>query len=92
MALERFGNRLPQLNFEVFRAVDDFEKEVKAVNLIPSAGEFVYDTDDQVHPHRGRGETVAENRAHGGGRHGLGKSRSISSKLSCRAPAMSRWW
>jgi GTA TIM-barrel-like domain/Putative phage tail protein len=47
MALERFGNRLPQLNFEVFRAVDGFEKELKAVNLIPSAGEFVYD-DDQV--------------------------------------------
>ena len=44
MPLGRFGNRIPQLNFEVFRAVDDFEQTVKAVNLIPSAGEFVYDT------------------------------------------------
>lgn len=44
MPLASFGNRLPQLNFEVFRAVDDFESRVKAVNLIPAAGEFIYDT------------------------------------------------
>ena len=59
MALERFGNRLPQLNFEVFRAVDSFEKEVKAVNLIPSAGEFVYETDQVIRIEDG--VTVAEN-------------------------------
>lgn len=40
--LERYGRRLPQLNFEVFRAVDDFEKTVRAVTIIPSAGEFAY--------------------------------------------------
>jgi Gene Transfer Agent (GTA)-like protein/putative tail protein len=59
MALERFGNRLPQLNFEVFRAVDDFEKEVNAVNLIPSAGEFVYDDDRVIRVEDG--VTIAEN-------------------------------
>src|SRR5262249_14342740 len=45
MPLVSFGNRLPQLNFEVFRAVDDFEASVKAVDLIPAAGEFVYDNE-----------------------------------------------
>ena len=59
MALERFGNRLPQLTFEVFRAVDNFEEEVKAVNLIPSAGEFVYDDTQVVRVENG--ESIAEN-------------------------------
>lgn len=45
LPLERFGNRLPQLNFEVFRAVDDFDQLVRAIDLIPSAGEFVYEPD-----------------------------------------------
>ena len=59
MALARFGNRLPQLSFEVFRAVDSFEKEVRAVNLIPSAGEFVYETDRVIRIEDGA--TVSEN-------------------------------
>ena len=59
MPLESFGNRLPQLNFEVFRAVDDFETRVRAVTLIPSAGEFVYE-DDRVIRIEG-GTTFAEN-------------------------------
>ncbi len=60
MPIAGFGNRLPQLNFEVFRAVDDFEKLVRAVNLIPSAGEFVYD-DDSVIRIEGGQTTVSEN-------------------------------
>jgi hypothetical protein len=59
MPLARFGNRLPQLNFEAFRAVDDFEKTVKAVNLIPSAGEFVYEDDRVIRIESGT--TIAEN-------------------------------
>ena len=31
MALAPFGNRLPQLSFEVYRAVDAFEHSVRAV-------------------------------------------------------------
>jgi hypothetical protein len=42
LALAQFGNRLPQLSFEVFRAVDDFEARVRAVTMIPGGGEFVY--------------------------------------------------
>ena len=42
MPLGPFGNRLPQLNFEVHRSVDPFEREVRAVVMIPGSGEFVY--------------------------------------------------
>jgi GTA TIM-barrel-like domain len=42
MALAPFGNRIPQLSFEVHRAVDAFDGLVRAVCLIPGAGEFVY--------------------------------------------------
>ena len=59
MPLADFGNRLPQLNFEVFRAVDDFEKLVRAVTLIPSAGEFVYEDDSVIRV--AAGQTISEN-------------------------------
>ncbi len=38
-----FGNRIPQLSFEVFRTLDTVEGLVRAVTMIPGAGEFVYD-------------------------------------------------
>ena len=40
-----FGNRIPQLSFEVFRALDDVEELVRGVAVIPGAGEFVYETE-----------------------------------------------
>ncbi|GAB4227779.1 MAG: glycoside hydrolase/phage tail family protein [Methyloligellaceae bacterium] len=46
LPLERFGNRIPQLSFEVYRPAgesDSTEELVRAVDLIPSAGEFVFD-------------------------------------------------
>lgn len=45
LALSVFGNRLPQLSFEVYRAVDELHAEIKGVVLIPGSGEFVYATD-----------------------------------------------
>jgi hypothetical protein len=45
LPLERFGNRLPQLSFEVFRGIGGIEGLIKAVNIIPAASEFGYDTD-----------------------------------------------
>lgn len=42
MPLEVFGNRLPQLSFEVHRPTDDFQQQVRGVVLIPGSGEFVY--------------------------------------------------
>lgn len=40
-----FGNRIPQLSFEIFRTLDDVEGLVRAVTVIPGAGEFVYETE-----------------------------------------------
>jgi hypothetical protein len=45
LPLERFGNRMPQLSFEVFRPILDGESAeslVRAVTLIPASGEFAY--------------------------------------------------
>jgi len=47
MALADFGNRIPQLQFEVIRAISSdnptaLENVVAGVALIPGAGEFVY--------------------------------------------------
>ncbi|MEQ8326305.1 MAG: glycoside hydrolase/phage tail family protein [Parvibaculum sp.] len=44
MDVSPFGNRIPQLSFEVFRTLDTVEGLVRAVTMIPGAGEFVYDT------------------------------------------------
>jgi hypothetical protein len=44
LPLEPFGNRVPQLSFEVVRAVDGLASMVRAVCLIPGAGEFAYET------------------------------------------------
>ncbi|RMF39900.1 MAG: hypothetical protein D6754_04510, partial [Alphaproteobacteria bacterium] len=46
--LTPFGNRIPQLSFEVFRPLadaDTAEGAIKAVTMIPGAGEFVYATE-----------------------------------------------
>ena len=42
LALEGFGNRLPQLSFEVYRAVESFAGAIRAVVMIPGSGEFAY--------------------------------------------------
>ena len=41
--LSSFGNRVPQLSFEVFKSLSDVEARVRAVTIIPGAGEFTYD-------------------------------------------------
>ncbi|WP_199170516.1 glycoside hydrolase/phage tail family protein [Caulobacter sp. FWC2] len=50
LALDAFGNRPPQLSFEVFRrprapGTVGLEERLKGVCLIPGAGEFVYATE-----------------------------------------------
>ena len=44
MPLADFGNRLPQLSFEVFRPLPGIEEHVRAVCVIPGSTEFGYDT------------------------------------------------
>ncbi|MHA1127327.1 MAG: baseplate multidomain protein megatron [Alphaproteobacteria bacterium] len=48
LPLEQFGNRIPQLSFEVFRPINDpdtAEGMLRAITLIPGTGEFVYATE-----------------------------------------------
>jgi hypothetical protein len=65
LQITQFGNRLPQLSFEVFRRVSPsdgsgLEDIVQAITLIPGAGERVYDT--LVHTRDlGGGATTPEN-------------------------------
>jgi hypothetical protein len=42
LALAPFGNRLPQLSFEVYRTVEAFGSQIRAVVMIPGSGEFAY--------------------------------------------------
>lgn len=61
LPLEGFGNRLPQFSFEVVRAIGALERGVKAIQLIPAASEFLYDTVNTME--RGSlGEFVSLNR------------------------------
>ena len=60
MPLEGYGNRIPQLSFEVHRAVEPFGERIKGVVLIPGSGEFVYAT-SPVSMTRRAGATEAEN-------------------------------
>ncbi|MCA3555312.1 glycoside hydrolase/phage tail family protein [Aestuariivirga sp.] len=45
LPLEEFGNRLPQLSFEVLKGVGGMESHVRAVSIIPGSTEFGYDTE-----------------------------------------------
>jgi len=60
MFLEKFGNRLPQLTFEVFKPVGDFEGKIKGACIIPAATEFGYGT-VEVRSDVGGGTTASEN-------------------------------
>ncbi len=45
LALAEFGNRIPQLSFEVYRNIEAGDADIKGVVLIPGSGEFVYATE-----------------------------------------------
>ena len=62
--LGAFGNRLPQISFEVFRPLadpDTAEGLVKAVTMIPASGEFAYATTPVKKSSGADGATVGEN-------------------------------
>ena len=66
LPLKDFGNRIPQLSFEVEKSLrrndpDALENILTAVSMIPGSGEFVYGT-TPVARALGEGETVSENR------------------------------
>ncbi|MCA0423668.1 MAG: glycoside hydrolase/phage tail family protein, partial [Proteobacteria bacterium] len=61
LPLEAYGNRLPQLSFEVVRPVGALTDHVRGVDLIPGASEFAYQP-GQVLRILGRGASQPENR------------------------------
>lgn len=88
LALANFGNRLPQLSFEVYRAVETFGNEIRAVVMIPGSGEFA---PEPVTRALGLSASQSENciRARA---EPTGPSRSTSSRRRCRMLRTSRWW
>jgi hypothetical protein len=61
LALAEFSNRIPQLTFEVVRPMSGLAARLRAVDLIPGAGEFVYDP-QPVSRGTGLETTQSENR------------------------------
>ncbi|HEY0301543.1 MAG TPA: hypothetical protein VGC36_09435, partial [Rhizomicrobium sp.] len=61
LPLADFGNRIPQLSFEVVRPVGRLEQMTRAVTLIPGATEFGYAPDTVVQV-LGPGQSGPENR------------------------------
>ncbi|HET6390800.1 baseplate multidomain protein megatron [Hyphomicrobium sp.] len=59
-ALADYGNRVPQLTFEVFRSVGGADQDVRGVVMIPGSGEFVYAT-QPVHQTFEDGVSQSEN-------------------------------
>ena len=62
--LSAFGNRLPQISFEVFRPLADFDTAeglVKAVMMIPASVKFTYATAPVKKTTGSGGATVSEN-------------------------------
>lgn len=88
MALAPFGNRVPQLSFEVFRRPggDGLEERLEGVCLIPGAGEFVLAT-ETVMRRDGLTRTTAENVHHPEGRPDLIVS---LDQLEAQAPNLKR--
>lgn len=61
LPLADFGNRIPQLSFEVVRPIGKLEQMVRAVTLIPGATEFGYEPATVVQV-TGPGQSAPENR------------------------------
>src|SRR5690606_35076664 len=61
LPLAPFGNRIPQLSFEVVRPVGKLEQMLRAITLIPGATEFGY-APDTVVQRLGPGRSAPENR------------------------------
>ncbi|MCU4182230.1 glycoside hydrolase/phage tail family protein [Bosea sp. BH3] len=65
--LADYGNRVPQFDFEVVRAVEGLNEMIRAVSLIPGAGEFVYDRRPVSHePEPGVSESLTRHQLYGG--------------------------
>jgi hypothetical protein len=61
LPLANFGNRIPQLSFEIIRPVGKLERMARAVTLIPGTTEFGYEPSAVVRS-LGPGQSAPENR------------------------------
>ncbi|CAN5418060.1 glycoside hydrolase TIM-barrel-like domain-containing protein [soil metagenome] len=61
MPLADYGNRIPQLSFEIIRPIGLLEKMLRAVTLIPGSTEFGYETSTVIQL-AGPGLSAPENR------------------------------
>ena len=61
MPLANYGNRIPQLNFEVVRPVSGLASMIRAVDLIPGSSEYAY-SPLAFTSSLGAGSSVSENR------------------------------
>ncbi|MCX5493086.1 glycoside hydrolase/phage tail family protein [Kaistia dalseonensis] len=61
LPISDYGNRLPQLAFEIFRPVGGIEADIRAFVIIPGASEFAYDP-LPVHESAGAGQRRTINR------------------------------
>lgn len=66
LPLADFGNRVPQLSFEVFRGLSDVEGLIRGIDLIPGSTEFGYDPQVQIKD-LGSGRTGPENQNNNSG-------------------------
>ncbi|MEQ1697883.1 MAG: glycoside hydrolase/phage tail family protein [Hyphomicrobiaceae bacterium] len=60
LPLAAYGNHLPQLSFEIYRAIEPFAAQIEGVVVIPGSGEFVYAT-TPVTLTTGYGTSTSEN-------------------------------
>ena len=88
LPLGPFGDRAPQLSFEVFRRApgDGLEERLEGICLIPGAGEFVL-ADEVVLRRDGLTRTTAENLHNGEGRPDLSVS---LDRLQAQCPNLQR--
>lgn len=61
LPLANFGNRIPQLSFEIIRPIGKLEQMTRAVTLIPGTTEFGYEPSTVVQS-LGPGQSAPENR------------------------------
>lgn len=65
--LADYGNRIPQFSFEIVRAVAGPAAMLRAVTMIPGAGEFVYEARPVMHePEPGVSRSLSRNQLFGG--------------------------
>jgi len=62
LPLSKYGNRLPQMSFEIVRAAPGLTDRIRAINLIPGSTEFGYAT-NEVRDEFGYGSSKPLNRA-----------------------------